>query len=467
MLPRFSDRNRERQVVIAEYGDDFDSLAKKVGVDPIDFQKVNADTTQVQAGAAYTVPSKPLLSTVQKTVTPRVPVSFLEQEAAATQRSPTARIPGETDDEYAVRMARMRAEMLPEPTPAPAPEPTLRERFDRWVAKQSNLEPGAWGTPEKAAEESSKIGQWLCDTFGICYGTTPSGQGAIPSGVGMGAGAFLPTTTTQPTTTGAYYPSMRAARGETPLGTEPERVVYPTSIPGYFPPEPSGQFIPSPGAYTIDELMKLSQEVDIPREQWFGGDYGGGKFAEYGFTPLEAGPRGPRMGHAFETAPGKEDLFGGIGEQYMETFVTPGERREMRDEGYRHFATPDLYDAQVDALRGLTRMAAEGDTEGLLEAGAHPWAKQFTVNWLNQFEGADVYVGSDGEIQGVIDWDNIPEGTVDQLVSLGYLEQPGALDVGGGYGYAGKYHYPAMSYYGDQFGDYRRPATLGLVSWSI
>jgi len=48
---------KKPKVVVAERGDDMNTLASKLGVDPLDLQKANPDASSVQAGAAYSVPN--------------------------------------------------------------------------------------------------------------------------------------------------------------------------------------------------------------------------------------------------------------------------------------------------------------------------------------------------------------------------------------------------------------------------
>ena len=441
------------QVTVAKIGDDYPSLATKVGADPLEMARVN-DGAPVQAGAAYTVPSKPLASQVAGGGDSEEP-SFWEKVGMGLQYG-------------ADYLAQDATELWQSVTPQ---DEAAGETFYDWA----HAEPGEVGDSGWFMDNIVRpVSRWWDKWFGIDYG----GQSALPPGVGTGAGAMwggqpLPTTIPdwlKPTDElrQQYSASARAA-------SQPSDYTLSQMIPGWGE-QTSQPYTSYRAGGSVAADMRASGELQNP---WQGpnlmsgttspfGNYGGGRFQDSGFTPLDPGPPGPRMGHEFTTVPGGTDLFGGIGEQYMDSMVTPGEQREMRDERYRHFAGPDLYDSQVDVLRGLTRLKAEGDTQGLLDAGAHPWAKQFTVNWLNSHEGADVYVGSDGEIQGVIDWDNVPEGTVEQLVDLGYLEKPGQIGgYGGSGGYGGKYHYPGMSYYGNQLGDYKRPANLGLVSWSI
>lgn len=431
------------QVTVAKINDDYSSLAAKVGVDPLEMAKAN-DGAPVQAGAAYTVPSKPLASPIAGGEEP----SFLEKVGMGL--------------EYGLDyLAQDAKELWQKVTPQ---DEASGETFYDWAhAEPGEVGDSGWFMDNIVRPVSRVWDKW----FGIDYGD----QGALPSGVGTGAGAMwggqpLPTTIPnflKPTDElrQQYSASAKAA-------SQPSDYTTSQMVPGWGQTTPAQQpYTPYMAGGSVAADMRASGELQNP---WQGPNLISGtttpKPEPLEVDPMDWGPPGPRMGAEFTW--GADDLYKGISEQIREVYERNPELRWMKDKPTA-IEGPFSEVASGDLL-GLYAFENAGMTDRIREIGQHPYGKQMTVNWLNQFEGTDLYVGSDGEIEGVIDWSKLPdaERTEQQLIDLGYREVPGQIGGYGGYGgYGGKYHYPMQSYYGNQFGDYRRPATLGLVSWSI
>jgi len=226
------------KVVVAERGDDLTSLASKLNVDITDMQRANPDTTQVQAGAAYSVPK-----TSGPEPTPMPTLNDFRQADAAmdVQNEKDAydamhRInlaPGQTLEQY-----------LQERNSKPDVPPYQKDNwFDAWVYENSHLPPGAPGTPEYALNNpATNFIQKILRFLGVNYG----GSGSIDTSGGVGTGAgigFIPGIT-QPGTMGTAdpYAEPRQRADTTVVSPTDPRANRPADRRAYY-----GGNIPQPG----------------------------------------------------------------------------------------------------------------------------------------------------------------------------------------------------------------------------
>ena len=141
--------------VIAEVGDDFPSLADRVGVDATDLANANKDTRVLRAGAAYNVPA---------------PV-----DPNADFNVPRA-LPGESTEDF-------RARINPQPAQTPAPRQSLLDFLPKPLTKEEAGDVVIGGLQGLGQFDLyDKLPQWLKDVFP----NLPDETSAL--GIGQGAG---------------------------------------------------------------------------------------------------------------------------------------------------------------------------------------------------------------------------------------------------------------------------------------
>ena len=124
-------------------------------------------------------------------------------------------------------------------------------------------------------------------------------------------------------------------------------------------------------------------------------------------------------------------------------------------------------------ILGLEAFERENNLEAIREIGYEPFMRPFVANWMNQFEGNDVYVDENGKLQGVMNLDTISPDDVKRLEDLGYIDLPEGGTYSGGYAGSGttsrRRSVPRSSFGGiGQRPNYQQsPSYLNLTSWRI
>ena len=383
-------------VAVAEIGDDFETLAERYDVDALDMQRLNGDTT-VQAGAAYTLPTKPLASPV-----------LTEQE-------------------------------WPEWVP-----PWFRE----WYEENTNLEEGEPGTAQWALDFATNIRRGaegaaasVVDFFRNIFGEIDTTGGV---GTGAGIGPMKPLASTVP----AQRPWEMPAYGQMTGPPAPTTPVPTTRVPtGFLEQEAAATTTAVQEAkerawtdWRMQEAAATQAPSPIPAQ---GTD-------EYYDWLVEQSPY----------RPGTPEFFAWANEQ-----------------------TDSL--AQPQPPAPSARMLEDMDADELWEFYLDPRHKGRgggLVGYLEERLGIpldpeDVFtsVMDDSLLDAIMEeFQDEPE-TINYLVGQGVLVpvngegKPATVAGTVPSGAVQKYTYPTPAYYGNTYDyqEYRRPATIGLVSWSI
>ena len=206
----------------------------------------------------------------------------------------------------------------------------------------------------------------------------------------------------------------------------------------------------APGIYDPEVFSSFDQAT---REKW-----------------AETAP-GPKGDFAFQTQRSTSDMYRAWDEQLRSIYEEAPELRRISGYGQNEYGRD---------LMGATLFEEYGDAEAISEIAFEPWAKPFTVNYLNQFPGVNISIGPDGKFVGTLDLSAIPEKDIQRLYDLGWLEDPGETTISAGGGYVlsgggagggrrggGGGEYPSGSFGGQapQLG--RTGTQLALTSWRM
>ncbi|RKX63298.1 MAG: hypothetical protein DRP42_07790 [Tenericutes bacterium] len=439
---------RANRQVVASVGDDFSTLADKLGINAIDLAKANKGTNKVSAGASYNVPNYR-----------QVEAELDAQNEINARNAMLPRYEPGGDQTYQQWLDSL------QPGQLTTPPGGHNNWFDAWVEKNTNLKPGEVGTPEYWTD--NPLGKFFWDLL-------RRGNEREQIGVGLGAGIFLPGKTDSPAFGGGGKPPRYPGGKTAPLGDAPvdfsRRPEWSPEGSGFYtdgnvdwergknPAEfRTGEFYTTGNVEFPDIAPKMP--IRFQPNEFYTSQYWGDRETA-GYEP-------PKTTSSIEERRRGTDIYG--------TGTIPSELQKLKIP-----QNPSAFEA-VNWLTGagLTGTAMLSAGHQLRLDRPEYWdatgAREDVIEGMEKFLVAE-FANPDG----TIDWDRAMSQdpyVVDTLTKLGYLDEPEGMGNAEDSIEYGGYNYPIPSYsskpylrpsgYTQRGSDMRRGSQLGLVSWSI